>query len=151
MNHAIRISDVAVSSRGTGKGVYRHWLPEAMLRTALKTQFAHNGSNGSHRLKAQLMCFAIRFPRSHLVLQCLRFGHTAVSCIKSKLLAKTPCVFSLNSIAFWTKASVSHVSSDSLLTMCFLLTMSWDAHMSHAIFVRWHIVVVTTTRFSTGY
>lgn len=149
MNHAIRISDVAVSSRGTGKGVYRQWLPEAMLRTALKTQFAHNGSNGSHRLKAQLMCFAIRFPRSHLVLQCLRFGHTAVSCIKSKLLAKTPCVFSLNSIAFWTKASVSHVSSDSLLTMCFFADNVLGC--THVIFVRWHIVVVTTTRFSTGY
>ena len=34
-NHAVRISDVATSKRGVGKGGSRKWLPSALLRAAL--------------------------------------------------------------------------------------------------------------------
>lgn len=38
------------------------------------------------------------------------FGHSALSSIKSKLLRKSPCVFSLNSTAYWLKSCTGHIA-----------------------------------------
>ena len=42
------------------------------------------------------------------------FGHTAVSSIKSKLLSKSPCVYSINSAAYWMKSSTTHIAQDGI-------------------------------------
>ncbi|CAE8588693.1 unnamed protein product, partial [Polarella glacialis] len=37
-------------------------------------------------------------------------GHATMSAIKSKLMRKSPVMFSLNSLPFWTHGSVSHIA-----------------------------------------
>jgi hypothetical protein len=50
-----------------------------------------------------------------------RLGHATMSAIKSKLMRKSPVMFSLNSLAFWTHGSVSHIARAARLLVAVLM------------------------------